>query len=63
MKTTSGQTFIETYVNCPYCGCYQNRFEDLREHFDADRPEFEDDEVELRCEDCGEAFIVTDVTY
>jgi ribosomal protein S27E len=62
MKTASAETSIEIWVHCPHCTEYQNRFDDLREALDGEPRAEECNEV-IKCEDCGEEFVVTEITY
>lgn len=63
LKTTRATTHLEIWLDCPHCNSYQNRFDELREHFDTGEIRTEVCEVELVCEDCGLSFVVTGIDY
>lgn len=63
IKTAQATTNLEVYVSCPYCDFYQNRLDELREHFDHNSISSEECEAELTCHRCKKDFIVDNITY
>jgi len=63
MKTAIARTSIECWVDCPYCDSYQDRFDDLKEHYVNGEPRADECEAEIVCEDCKERFVVTSIQY
>jgi hypothetical protein len=63
MKTATARTNIECNVTCPYCDTYQDRLDELREHFNSGEPRAEECDAELECNNCKETFIVDLIEY
>jgi uncharacterized Zn finger protein len=62
MKTTEAQTTLEINCNCPYCDAYLDITDESKEYLD-ETLRTENDEIEIRCEECNDIFIVDKITY
>lgn len=65
MEKAVAETHFEIWVTCPYCGEYQNRVDDLKDHLDSDELRAEECEAELRCENekCKKLFLVEAIEF
>ena len=58
MKKTQAKTHAQCNVVCPYCDNDQNRFEDLKEHFNTEELRAEECDAQIACNYCEKTFIV-----
>jgi len=67
MKKTKAEWTCNLFVECPYCGEYQEiNFEEIDEwwcYFGAYREEFDGLEHEFECKECGKEFIINGSTF
>ena len=62
MKKVNANCFIEVCCKCPYCDAFEDVFENVRESMDDDH-RAENIDVEVKCSECGEPFIVENVRF
>ena len=64
MKSTDAKTFIEVVCNCPNCNAYLDIFDEngVKESMGYE-PRSEGCDLEIKCSECEEPFIVTDIFY
>jgi hypothetical protein len=62
MEKVNANCNVEVFCNCPYCGAFEDVFEDVRESMDDDH-RAENIDVEVECSECGNAFIVDNVYF
>lgn len=63
MKTTDATSHFEITVECPYCGAYQERTEDLRENLISGTLGEENVNDEITCKYCDKEFIVENIEF
>lgn len=62
MKETTAQTFLEVVCTCPYCGAIEDILKDVKEVLEYDHRASNIDK-EIKCSECSEIFIVTDINF
>jgi uncharacterized Zn finger protein len=62
MKECKAQTTLEVNCDCPHCDEWLDITDEAREYLD-ETLRAEEIELQITCEECGEVFIVTDITY
>jgi uncharacterized protein YbaR (Trm112 family) len=62
MKTVRASCFVEVICICPNCGSGLDVLDNVRDVMDDDHRASNID-VEITCEDCKQAFLITDVDY
>ena len=64
MKTTTANLFIEVNCKCPHCDAYLDIFdlEDVKYAL-AEPHNAPNCDLEIDCEECGEKFIVSDISF
>ena len=62
MKKVDAETHIEVMCHCPYCNSYQDVLENVRDVMDHTMRS-ENCDVEVRCDECRELFIVENVVF
>ena len=62
MEKVNANCFIEVCCKCPYCDAFEDVFEDVRESMDDDH-RADNIDVEVKCSECGEPFIVENVRF
>lgn len=63
MKETTAQSYLEILCHCPYCDFVNDVLEDVREVLPWGELSADKLEVEKKCEECNQTFIITDVFY
>jgi len=62
MESVRATTFIEICVNCPYCGAYDDKFEELRDNIEEDH-RAENIDVVIKCSECEKEYIVEGIDF
>jgi uncharacterized protein YbaR (Trm112 family) len=62
MKTTSANTLIEVVCVCPYCKSFLDILDEpgVKKSMDCDN-KAQNCNLEIKCSECEETFIVTDI--
>lgn len=65
IKTATGETSLEIWVHCPYCGEYQDSTDELIEELTNGQLSSDNCHTGIVCdnEECGKTFLVTKITY
>jgi hypothetical protein len=63
LPTVKAEAYFEITVMCPHCDCYQVKTDELKEHLDHNELRAESCEVEIKCEECENLFIVNTILY
>ena len=63
IKKTKAETSLEITAHCPCCGLFMDFTDQLKECLNEGGLTAQNIREEVRCKDCLELFIITDITY